>query len=195
MKNNVLLLVFLVLVGCVPSWNPLYTEKDLVFNPALVGTWTPADAKQDSKESWAFTKGGDKVYHLQHLDEEGRKARFEARLLKLKEQQFLDLYLARIEDDDVKLNDLARFSILPAHIFLKVEQIEPALKIAAMNPEWMKEFLKKHPDAIAHRVVNAENIALTASTGELQKFVLDHLNDKEFFGGPVELRRKVATEK
>src|SRR5262245_21597150 len=195
MKNNVLALVLLVFAGCVPSWNPLYTEKDLVFNPALVGTWAPADAKQDSKESWAFTKAGAKLYHLQQIDEEGRKARFEARLVKLKEQQFLDLYLARIEDDDVKLNDVARFSILPAHLILKVEQIEPALTIAVMNPEWMKEFLKKHPDAIAHRVVNGDNIALTASTSELQKFVLDHLNDSEFFGGPMDLRPTAASAK
>ena len=27
------------LTGCVPSLQPLYTEKDTVFDPALVGVW------------------------------------------------------------------------------------------------------------------------------------------------------------
>ena len=195
MKNKLLLLVVLILAGCVPCWNPLYTEKDLVFDPALVGTWTSADAKQDSRESWTFSKTGDKLYQLQQIDEDGHKAQFQARLVQLKEHQFLDLYLSKVEDDDVKLNVLARFSLVPAHLILKVEQIEPAPKLAPMNPEWMKEFLKKHPDAIAHRVVYDGNVALTSSTAELQKFVLEHLNDKEFFGGPMELRRKGATAK
>jgi len=61
-----------------------------------------------------------------------------------------------------------------------------------MNPEQMKEVLKKHPDAIAHRVVFDGNIVLTASTADLQKFVVEHVNDEEFFGGPIELKRKAA---
>jgi hypothetical protein len=194
MKNKILLLFGLILTGCVPSWNPLYTEKDIVFDRALLGTWTPADAKESSREMWTFIKSTNMVYQLQQTDEEGRKARFEARLVKLKEHRFLDLYLSKVEDD-VKLNALAGFSLAPAHLILKVEQIEPALKIAVMNPEWLKEFLKKHPDGIAHRVVFDENVVLTASTSELQKFVIDHLNDKEFFGGPMELKRKAAAEK
>jgi hypothetical protein len=193
MKNKIVLLFGLILAGCVPSWNPLYTEKDVVFDTALVETWTPADAKPESGERWVFTKAGEKLYRLQQTDEAGRKATFDVRLVKLKERRFLDLYLTQVNDDDLKLNDLARFSLAPAHLILKVEQIEPALKIAVMNPEWMKEFLKKHPDAIAHRLVLDGSVVLTASTSELQKFVLEHVDDNDFFADPIELRRKTAT--
>jgi hypothetical protein len=31
---------------------------------------------------------------------------------------------------------------------------------------------------------------LAASTDELQKFVLAHLDDKDFIGGPMEMKRK-----
>jgi hypothetical protein len=48
----------------------------------------------------------------------------------------------------------------------------------------------QHPDALAHRVVSDGNIVLAASTGELQKFVLAHLDDKDFFAGAMELKRK-----
>jgi len=192
LKNKILLLFALIFAGCVPSWSPLYTEEDLVFDPLLAGTWTPAQAEEGAKERWEFTKAGEKLYELQQTDEEGRKAGFEARLVKLKEHRFLDLYLTKAEDG-VKVNAWASFSLVPAHLILKVEQIDPALKIAAMNPTWMKEFLEQHPDAIAHRVVSGGNIVLAASTSELQKFVLEHVNDREFFGGPMELRRNAGS--
>jgi hypothetical protein len=192
MKNKMLLLFGLIWAGCVPSWNPLYTEKDLVFDPLLVGAWTPLEAKEGFKETWAFAKGGEKLYRLQQMDEDGRKADFEARLVKLGRHRFLDLYLTKVEGDDIKLNAWAGFSLVPAHLILKVEQIGPALKIAAMNADWMKKFLKQHPDAIAHRVVLDDNIVLTASTAELQKFVLEHADQEDFFGGAMEMRRKEA---
>jgi len=190
MKNKIPLLFALALAGCVPSWNPFYTEKDLVPNPALVGTWRPVEAKEGSKEAWEFTKVGDKLYQLVQTDEEGRKATFEARLFKLKDHLFLDLYLTKVEGDDLKVNAWASISLVPAHLLLKVEQIGPALKLAAMNPDWMQTYLKQHPNAIAHRVVSDGNILLAASTDELQKFVLAHLDDKDFIGGPMEMKRK-----
>ena len=190
MKNKALLLITLALAGCVPSINPFYAEKDLVFDPALVGTWRPLEAKEGSKETWAFTSVGDKLYQLAHTDEEGRKAVFDARLFKLKDHRFLDLYLTKVEGDQLKVNDWASISLVPAHLLLKVEQIEPALKLAVMNPDWIQTHLKQHPNAIAHRVVSDGNIVLSANTEELQKFVLAHLDDKEFFGGAMEMKRK-----
>jgi hypothetical protein len=190
MKRNLLLLFILALAGCVPSWNPFYTENDLVFDPALVGIWRPVQTQESSKESWQFTKDGNNRYQLTQTDEEGRRARFDARLLKLKAPRFLDLYLVNVEGDELKINAWAGFSLVPAHLLLKVEQIEPSLKIAVMNPDWMKTFLQQRPNALAHRVLADSNVVLTANTAELQKFILDHLNDAEFFGDPMELKRK-----
>jgi len=190
MKSKILLLFALALAGCVPSWNPFYTEKDLVFDPALVGAWRPAEAKETSKEDWAFTKAGDKQYQLAQTDEEDRKAVFEAHLFQLNAQRFVDLYLTKVEGDDLKVNAWASLSLVPAHLLLRVEQIEPALKLAVMNPDWMQKFLKKTPGAIAHQVVGDGNVVLTADTGELQKFIAAHLNDPDFFGGPMEMKRK-----
>jgi hypothetical protein len=190
MKNKVLLLFTLALAGCVPSINPFYTERDLVFDPALVGTWRPVEAKESSKETWEFAKAGDKLYQLAQTDEEGRKAVFDVRLFKLKDHRFLDLYLTKVEGDQLKVNDWASISLVPAHLLLKVVQIEPALKLAAVNPDWMQTHVKQHPNAVAHRVVSDGNIVLAASTDELQKFVLAHIDDKEFFGGAMEMKRQ-----
>jgi hypothetical protein len=147
------------------------------------------NAAETSKENWAFTKADEMRYVLVQTDEEGRRADFDARLFKLNGQQFLDLYLTKVEGDSPKVNAWANFSLIPAHLLLKVEQIEPALKLAAMNPDWMQKHLKQHPDALAHRVVAEGSIILAADTSELQKFVLAHVNDPDFFGGAMELKR------
>lgn len=56
--------VLVALVGCVPSLHPLYTDGDLVFNPALVGEWS----EKDSEERWIFTKSGEKEYRLVYAE-------------------------------------------------------------------------------------------------------------------------------
>ena len=44
------------LAGCAPSLYPVYTEKDLVFEPALVGTWSTDDPKDGT---WSVEKRGE----------------------------------------------------------------------------------------------------------------------------------------
>ena len=89
---------------------------------------------------------------------------------------------------DTEFNGWAVASLVPAHLFLKVEQIGPVLRIAAMDPEWLKEFLAKNPKAIAHEKLD-DRIVLTASTADLQKFLLDHAQEK-LFGDSADLKRK-----
>jgi hypothetical protein len=183
MKKLAALFFCLVIAsGCVPSFHELYTEKDVVFDPALIGVWT-AD---NEKESWDFSKDSDKSYKLVHTDNEKRHAEFSVHLVKLKESRFLDLYLTKATD--AEFNGWAVASLVPAHLFLKVEQIGPVLRMAAMDPDWLKEFLAKNPKAIDHETLD-DRIVLTASTADLQKFLLEHAQQK-LFGDVADLKRK-----
>lgn len=187
-----------LLFGCVPSVNPLYTEKDVVFDPALMGAWSG----DNNKETWAFEKSGDKAYKLLQTDEDGRTAEFEVHLVRLKEHRFLDLYLVDPGmEKDSKMNSYAGFALIPGHMFMKVTQIQPTLQIAFLDPDWLKELLEKNPRAIAHKKIpgnsgdkTEDRIVLTAETEDLQKFILKHINDEKIFGEPGELRRKTNTE-
>src|SRR5687768_8090907 len=62
-------LLFGIFAGCVPSWNPLFTEKDLIFDQQLIGTW-----KGDDGETWTFEKDkdGEKHYQLSYTDKQGK---------------------------------------------------------------------------------------------------------------------------
>jgi|ERR1051326_4335635 hypothetical protein len=183
-----------LMLGCVPSLNPLYTEQDLIFDPALVGSWSG----DNEKETWLFEKSGDKAYKLKQTDEDGHTALFEAHLFKLKDYKFLDLYLVQPweqENKESKMNGYAGFALIPAHMFLKVTSVEPTLQMAFLDPDWLKDVLEKDPKAIRHKKLASEDnkddrIALTAETKDLQQFILKHITDKKIFGEPGEFKRK-----
>ena len=199
-KVSLLFTLALLLPGCVPtSINPLYTPKDLIFDPALLGVW----GEGDSKETWTFErpeKGGDKNYTLKHTDNDGRIGEFDAHLLKLSQQMFLDLHLSDYGgDDNFKGNMLANFAMIirPGHLFLKVDQVGPVLQMRLISLETLETLLKKNPKAVRHeRIMWGEEgrLVLTAKTRELQRFILKHMNDEKFFGNATELEKRPASK-
>jgi hypothetical protein len=172
--------------GCVPSWNALFTEKDLIFDARLVGT-----LNGDDDEVWEFAKDGDKKYKLTYTDKEG-KATFEAHLLKIQDRQFLDVQIDEKGYEGLKLNALAKLTMVPARIFFRVDEIGSSVKLAAVNPDWLAKHLEKNPKAIAH-LQKGEMLFFTAETKELQAFVIKHVEGEALFGGPFTLKRKSGT--
>ena len=71
-------------------------------------------------------------------------------------------------------------------------QIEPNLKLALFDFDWLQEYLQKNPKALAHHK-EGDRIVLTAGTRDLQKFVLKHLGKDELFEKPDEMVRKTGT--
>ena len=65
MRNLVFLLTCSALWGCVASVHPLYTERDVVFDPDLCGTWFDLDSGEGIPAG-AFAQDPDdpKAYRL-----------------------------------------------------------------------------------------------------------------------------------
>jgi len=185
--------------GCiVTSVNPLYTQKDLVFDPALIGAWS----EDNDKNTWDFAKVDEEEYKLLHTDEKGRTGTFETHLLKLGKYQFLDLRVVDPgEKEEWQINELAALAIImrPGHLFLKVSQIQPTLQLSALNEEWLKKLLEKDSQAIRHEKIqfgsdtNSCRNVLTANTKDLQRFILKYADSTDAFGDkPSELKRREA---
>lgn len=175
-----------LLAACIPSVQPFYTDKDLVFESRLLGEWTKG--KDDEAEVWKFEQAGDRAYTLTLTDKEGKKGEFAAHLFKLKNEHFLDI----IPTDCEYANDQAEMvaaSMFPGHLLLRVPQLTPELKLAFCDFDWLAKHLADNPKALAHHRED-KRIVLTASTKELQKFVLAHLREEEFFGTPDTFLRK-----
>jgi hypothetical protein len=172
--------LLLVLAACVPSLHPLYTDNDLTFEPALLGEWI--EAKPDSKSTLTFSKAGEKEYKLVSGDRGEKQSSFIARLVKLGDKRFLD-----VKPDPAFERD--NCSGLPWHMFFYVSQIEPTLRIWDLNDKWLEKLLKANPSLLKHEVVDGD-LVLTASTRQLQSFLLRHLNTTGAFTDPVDYARK-----
>ena len=182
---------FLVLTGCVPSLQPLYTEEDLTFDPALLGTWRG----EDPGDTWEFTQGHGTEYHLvvnetPSHSSDGGKGEFTVHLVIVDGMRFLDLFP---DEPDCPLSSLLLVHLVPVHTFWRVLQVEPSLKLAYFSPgegenrDWLQSLLKTDPTAIRQEQVE-DGILLTAAPKELQKFLLAHL--QEGFVEARELQRQ-----
>ena len=176
--------LILLMVGCIPSLRPLYTEKDLVFEPALVGTWTA----EDGKEVWTFEKSSDNGYRLIYSSN-GKAANFDARLLRLGKTQFLDLFPEKMETG----NDFSRAHFIPTHTFYRATIEGSFLRLWTLDPDKLKKKLDAGTLKLAHETSD-DGLLLTASTEELQRFMLNVLDDadafNEMYNGDGGLKRK-----
>jgi hypothetical protein len=175
MRNILKLFVVLgiasALTACAPSLHPFFTDKDVVFNEALLGVWI-----DDSGGTCKFTKSGDNHYELLVMDE--KPARFEARLIELGGATFLDLYPKPLGEDV----SLYPANVVLAHSLARVTIGKDSIAIAIMDGDWLKRLSDRNQLDVKHERINGEMILLTASTPELQAFALKHANNKEAFG-------------
>jgi hypothetical protein len=184
-----------ILGGCVPviSLHPLYTEKDIVVDKQLFGTWV--DDANSPETTWEFKSIDEpkNAYKLIFTDEEGMKGSFVAHLVKLQNRLFLDIFPSELpwEPEDPNKIDWPynTLFLIPAHTFVKVDSIEPQLKLRLMLESKIEELLKENPSAVEHTSVG-DRLVLTGSTKKLQAFVLKYADDERVFTDQVILSRK-----
>ncbi len=193
-KKILFYLLAALLGGCVPvlSLHALYTEENTVFEEKLLGTWL--EDTNEPEAAWEFKRidKTKKEYKLIISDDKNKKGSFVAHLVKLEDSLFLDVFPDEFPcdtEDPNKTDWLYNvFFLVPAHTFIKIEQIEPILKMRIMEPENVKEMLEKDPNLIKHEIVQ-DRLVLTASTKELQKFMKAHANNEEIFGELSKMKR------
>lgn len=111
MKIISILLVLVItsfFVGCVPvdSLNPIYTDKDVIFEPVLVGTWV---GENPDEGGLRITRAGDNAYQLVMNERESgswlKESVFDAHLVSLGGQKFFDLQPRQLQlSDEAELN-------------------------------------------------------------------------------------------
>ncbi|MEW6050232.1 MAG: hypothetical protein AB1644_04120 [Candidatus Zixiibacteriota bacterium] len=176
-----------LLTGCIPfAVSPWYQEKDLVFDPALIGVWSMDDPEGDD-ERYQFEQSGPDEYTLTHTDD-GRKSLYSAHLFKLGDQLCMDVYA---KDPLVELDGMFADHSLMLHSFYVVHAIAPVLAISTLEYDWLKEYLKD-PGMPAH-IIDDNRIVFTAQTSELQALVLKNLANDSAFCEP-EVLKWVANE-
>lgn len=176
--------VAIVLTGCVvTSVYPYYTDRDIIFEAALLGDWVDAEADIPDNEFCRIEKFGDSGYRLTYFGRNETNS-CEGRLFRLNGQLFLDTCPTNRALDE-----------LPVHQLQKVRRTDAILETVSLNYDWLTKLLEKNPKALRHIVVTDKNgdrednrIVLTADTADLQKFVLKHLNNTNAWNEPSALK-------
>jgi hypothetical protein len=160
------MLLLALFIGCVPSLNPLYTDANLVFEPALLGVWK----QPEGSARWEFSKLDTKSYRLLYTDEKGQQGRFIGYLARLEGELFLDLFP---EGSEMDASGFYKFHLVPIHTIYRVRGTQPKLELAAIDFKWLDEYLTSHPQEIECATFNGRKL-ITAPTPAVQKFVLAH---------------------
>jgi hypothetical protein len=173
-----MLIILAAIAGCIPSLNPVYTDETLTFEPGLLGVWS----QSSSKARWDFSQRDDSSYRLDYTDDEGRQGRFVGRLAKLDGELFLDLYPEEAKTDG---NGFYKSHLVPIHTIYRVKQAEGRLTLAAIDFQWLDDYLTTHPTEIKSATFNGRKM-ITAPTADVQKFVLAH---KDKFTNEFDVRK------
>jgi len=173
-----------LLAGCVvDSEQPFYQAGDLIFDKRLVGDWrVPPKPDEKPDEAIRIQRDGAKGYLIRQEEADGKAQVIELRLFKLAGQIFMDS-VVRPKDGSPQRHQLS-----------KVEVLGDTWKFRGLNYSWVHDYLRKHPDALAHRFDQEGNkdkppVTLTATTAQLQAFVVKHQAEPGFFGEPSVLER------
>ena len=158
----------------VQSLHPLSTEKDVVFEPALVGTWVGMGKAEGDKSTIIFQKAEGQTYKVIYHPKdpkEGEPREFEGHMVRLGKFLFLDTFPAPA-DAPTTNNLMYAIHILETHQIFRIQLDGDVLRVSMLEP---KKFDKAK---IRHEAFGKpQAFLLTAPTNELQEFVLKHAED------------------
>ena len=178
MKRTAILsaVALMLAAGCLPLAQPVYHDADLVFDEAVLGRWQ----QQDSSATWDFRRSEGKEYEFVYTDDEGRSGRFVAHVAEFGGLRVLDLFPVR---EDVTANEFYKFHLMPIHTAYLMRKSDRGMELAGFDLNWLKEYLTSNPAALEHTSFNGQ-LLVTASTDEVQAFILEH---QAQFSGVFEL--------
>ncbi|HAL55783.1 MAG TPA: hypothetical protein DCP63_04720 [Bacteroidetes bacterium] len=168
--------IAIICLGCpARSLQPLFAEKDLVFNPSLLGIWLD----EEGKEVYRFQRSGERGYEAmlykdasqKNPDDRGDTAFYKVQLGQLGKHWFLDSSPMRGSNDH---------HMIAAHIFSRVTLRGDTLRLASLESDWLRELAETRRLEVPHVRIGGE-VVLTGSTEELQRFVIRFGDDGKAF--------------
>ena len=202
MKTRIIILIGMLALlagSCIPSLFPLYTEKDLVTDDRIIGTWEAGEMGTWVIErlyykplidifssDWSDAKENN-TYKLVVIETDGGdtlEAEFVVHMLVLGGQHYLNYYPGDFELD----HDFLSWHMVEANNFSKVWITEDSISLAFFDPSYLEELIDENRIKISH-IRHDNGILLTARTRELQKFVIKYGDEEDAILEPDVLKR------
>jgi hypothetical protein len=181
----------LLLSGCLSALHPLFTEKDLIFNQELIGSWLVDD------DTVAFERVN--ALSLRNLPEELQKLSQNAYHVivkeKNKDQTYYFAFLTRIGDglyldyfpeEDARkqqYSGIYKQQYVPLHSFYRLKfKNNHTFETNQFDKNYLRGLIDKKQVRIEHEKRFDGSYLITASTEELRQYVLKYGDVEEAYG-------------
>lgn len=217
MKAYIKLLVISLMLsaflsGCfLKSVHPLVKPSDSISIPGLEGTWEEEDSR------WTFigeTEGNEEMKTIMEdmdlsydghgyltLVEGFEDTRIDSMLfmstfVKLNGEIYMDLYPLSLLSSPLQYKNQGLYSsstfidfhLVPVHTFSKVKTSGNEIKIQLFKDSWINDIIEENRVRVKHEKIE-NGVLLTASTDELQKFLIKYGDMEDAYDAPMTLKR------
>ena len=198
MKKIILLAAFalgiLILEGCLTTLHPIFTEKDLVFDPRLTGNWKKtkdgsivtyrqATVKDLQTLSPALQRNANKIYLLEEKNEQNKTmSAYYAFLVKLGKYYYLDYYPAGVKDN-LSANGFFTAHFTPMHSIYRVKfNGDLSFNLQQLDGGYLENLIRNKKIRLRHEVTEDGSYVITAPTEELQQYLVKYSDVPEAYG-------------
>lgn len=177
MKRMMLIaMATLTLTGCadINFLYPIFDKRDLANDVDISGEWKGKD-----NDKWRFTRADDGSYTLEWSNKEEREL-LEANLVRISNYLFLDL------------SSKPEGTAIRGHAVGRVELSGDSLHLAWFDSGWLADRLEKDRALAFERPCMDKNrrcMVVTASTADVQNFLMRYAQESKAFEKPDLLRR------
>lgn len=181
-----LLLIFLS--SCLTTLHPIFTEKDLAYDPKLIGTWNTENEGKKGKvtinnlatENSAELPGNisaikQRGYFIIYQDENGKVSdQYIAFLARIGKHLYFD-YFPADKKEDWKLDEFFGVHFVRMHTSYRVEILKDgSFELSQLDGSFVKSLIDEKKIRISHETDADNNTIITASTKELQQYLLKY---------------------
>jgi len=196
------LLIFLS--SCLTTLHPIFTEKDLAYDPKLIGTWNIE--REGSKERVIITNLAtenslelpgnisdikEKGYLISYQHEQGKNPeRYIAFLARIGKYLYFDYYPADKKEDQ-KLDEFAGAHWVKMHTSYRVEILnDGSFELSQLDGSYVNSLIDQKKIRISYETAADDNIVITASTSELQQYLIKYSDEPEAYDSKKTIFKK-----
>jgi hypothetical protein len=177
-----LLLIFLS--GCLTTLHPIFTEKDLAYDPKLIGTWKTEDrrvvitnlATENSIElPGNISSIKQKGYLISYQRDNGEiTERYIAFLARIGKHLYFD-YFPADKKEAREIDDFFGAHFVKMHISYRVEISKDGnYELSRLDEDYVKKLINEKKIRISYEKDADDNIVITAPTSELQQYIIKY---------------------
>jgi hypothetical protein len=189
-----LILIVFILTGCLTTLYPIFHVTDVTFNPALLGYWKYIDDKKEKfiyfrkipddrklELTASIQKISDIGYLVSSTDSLGVVlSQSFVFLAKIGKNHYLDFYPAEMPSQK-GINKFYKSHLVKIHMSYKIDfKDNDHFEMKRFDGGFLDKLIANNKINIRHEVVEGSNV-ITASTDDLQKFIIQYSENPKAF--------------